>query len=196
MVELKKKGGIAVKDRFEYTSICRTNVKKAVFFICASVITSMLLGIASVENSIFSPYLSIISLVFLLLSIMISVRFVGMRYLYKLTLYPFDDGDLVITELRGCFGRAVDVKVKRTVCRVSVKTIVDICEIRQSDDNKKIKDIKKTARMERAAIYNYTTEFFPNEYVVLKIKDVEGVSYVNFSPDKELLRLLRDCKFE
>ena len=181
-----------MRDYFEYGCVGRASVKKAAFFICASIISGMLFGIASVEDSFFSPYFKLFFLGFLLLSVLIFARFIGTRYYYQLIGRSFDEADLVITELRGFFGKESAVKVKRTVCRVSVKSIADITEINAGTDGRKmIKSIKKAARSERAAVYNYVADLFPSEYVIVKIEDEDGISYVRFSPDEELLGLMR-----
>lgn len=183
-----------MKDCFEYSCIGRATVKKCAVLICASVISSVLFGVASVETSVFSPYFKLVSIAFLFLSILIFVRFIGTRYSYKLIIYPSGESDFMIAELRGFFGKSHDVKVNRTVCRVSVTNITDVTVIRgESGDEKLLKALKKKMRSEKAAIYNYTSVIFLSEFAILKIEDGDGISYVRFSPDEELLRLLRNC---
>jgi hypothetical protein len=179
-----------VNDRFEYTSIGGANVKKALVLVCASVTSSVLLGVASVEQSAFSPYFKLASMLFLLLSILVFVRFIGTRYLYKLMIWPSGEGELTVTELRGFFGKSSRALVKRTVCRISMS---DVASVNVVSDEKEAKRIRRISRKERAAVYNYNADLFPNAFSVLKIEDADGISYVRFSPDSELLRLISDC---
>lgn len=178
-------------DRFEYTCIGRANVKKAATLICLSIVTGVLLGVASVGDSVFTPYFKGASWLFLLLGIVIAVRFVGTRYSYSVILYPSGEGDLVISELRGYFGKENTVKVRKTVCRISVLDIRETAAVKNDKEGKKrIKALKKEARREGAAIYNYCADVFPEAYTVIKVSDRDCTSYIKFSPDEKLLSLL------
>lgn len=178
-------------DSFEYTCVGRADAKKAMTIVCLSVASCVLLGIASVEDTVFAPYFKGASSVFLFLGILLAVRFVGTRYSYSIILYPSGEGDLVMNELRGYFGKETTVKVRRTVCRVSVADIRET-EAFKNDKNgkKRRRKLRKEAWGERAAVYNYCADVFPESYAVIKISDRDGTSYVKFSPDEKLLSLL------
>lgn len=181
-----------MNDRFEYTCIGRADVKKSMTLVCLSIVSCVILGVASVGDSIFTPYFKGALSIFLFFGILIAVRFVGTRYSYSVVLYPSGDGDLVITELRGYFGKKNTVKVRKTVCRVSLS---DICETdalnSDKDGKKRMKALKKEARREKAEIYNYCADVFPSSFTVIKISDGDGVSYVKLSPDAELMAFLK-----
>lgn len=182
-----------MKDYFEYTCVGNANVKRATVLVSASVVSAMLLGVASVGESVFSPCFALASAVFFFLAVLIFVRFIGTRYSYKLIIYPSGEGDLLIAELRGVFGRSSDVKVNRTVCRISVDDITDFTVITSGDCKSTRKELKKKLCAKGEKIYNYTSAPFLNEFAVIRIEDADGVSYVRFSPDEELIRLLRSC---
>ena len=178
-------------DRFEYTCIGRADVKKATTLVCLSVASCVLLGIASVEDTVFQMYFRCASWIFLILGILLAARFIGTRYSYSVVLYPSGDGDLVITELRGFFGRENVVKARKTVCRVRISDVRETVTVKNDKDGKKrMRSQRKDARLEKAATYNYCADVFPESFAVIKISDLDGVSYVKFSPDEELLKLI------
>lgn len=75
----------------------------------------------------------------------------------------------------------------KAVCRISVGSIKELILI---EDRKKLRSLKKKARLENARVYDYTAELFARELSVIRIEDGDGISYVRFSPDGELIKLL------
>ena len=127
----------------------------------------------------------------LLLAAMLAVRFIGTRYVYKITFGALGDGELSVSELRGFFGKSSDVKSCRTVCRVGLFDVKEATVFERGDESRtKIKEMKKRIRRERAAVYNYLPDVFADKYALLRIENGDGISYLKLSPDGELMRII------
>lgn len=177
-------------DHLEYTCIGRANVKKATVLALSLGASSTIVGVLSTAESALAPYLNLAFLLLLLLSILVFVRFIGTRYSYKLLLYPFLEGDLVIIELRGSFGKNSKINLTKTVCRVGIDSITELVWIESKNDRKKYREIKRSTLREGARWYNYTADLFAQKLLIIKIEDGDGISYVKFSPDERLAALL------
>lgn len=173
--------------RYEYTCCPKANLLRSGVLVAALTVTGVLFGAASVERTVFTPWFSVASGLLLLLAAMLSVRFIGTRYVYKITVDARGEGELSISELRGFFGRSGEVRSQRTVCRVELFDVREAVIPERADELKKI---KRQIRRERAAVYNYLPDVFADKYALLRIENGDGISYLKLSPDGELMRII------
>ena len=177
---------------FEYSYSPKADLKKSVILISMCLITFALFGASSVDGElVFAPIMGAVSSVFLFLTIAFSVRLLGTRYAYRVVIDSRGDGDLVIYELHGYFGKYSNTKRTRTVCRVSLYDIREVISLEKSKEGKKkIRATKKRIRKEKAALYNYCTDIFSEKYSIIKIVDDDDIFYIRFSPDEKMLGLI------
>lgn len=175
----------------EYTCCPKTNLVRSGVLVAALTLTCVLFGTVSVGKTVLSPIFSAASSVLLLLAAMLAVRFIGTRYVYKITFGALGDGELSVSELRGFYGKSSDVKSCRTVCRVGLFDVKEATVFERGDESRtKIKEMKKRIRRERAAVYNYLPDVFADKYALLRIENGDGISYLKLSPDGELMRII------
>lgn len=176
---------------YEYTCCPKPNIRRSSVLVGAITVTAILFGIASVDQTVFSVYFGALSSLLLFLAVVISVRFIGTRYVYKITLTSFG-GELSVCELRGFFGKSGEVRSHRTVCRVSLFDIREVDTFDRTDESlKKLKKTKKSIRRARASVYNYLPDVFADEYALIKIENADGISYIKLSYDEEFIKLIK-----
>lgn len=180
-----------MNEIFEYSHSPKANLTKSVILVILCFLSGILLGIASTEEFVLSPYLKCGSGFFFLLGIVFFVRFIGTRYVYRITIDRRGNGDLTIFELHGYFGKYADAKSSKTVCRVSLYEIKEIYTLTNDKEGKKeIKKLKKQLKDEKNEIYSYCHEIFPKQYTLLKLDDGESVSYLKFTPNPKMLKII------
>ena len=74
---------------YEYTHCPKPNLRRSAMLVGAITMTAVLLGVASVEETLFSVYFGALSSLLLFLAAVISVRFIGTRYVYIIEGEPF-----------------------------------------------------------------------------------------------------------
>ena len=176
---------------YEYTFCPKVHLGRSAVLVGALTVTGVLLGAASVEKTVFSPYFAVASSVLLFLAVLLSIRFIGTRYVYKITVNSFGEGELTVSELRGFFGKAGDVKSQRTVCRVDISDVKESVVLERSEKGRaSMKNEKKRIRRERATVYNYSADVFADKYALLRIENADEVAYLKLSPDEEMLKII------
>ena len=58
------------------------------------------------------------------------------------------------------------------------------------EGKKEIKKLKKQLKDEKNEIYSYCHEIFPKQYTFLKLDDGESVSYLKFTPNQKMLKII------
>lgn len=177
---------------FEYSYSPKADLKKSVILISMCLVTFALFGASSVDKDlVFAPIMGAVSSVFLFLAVAFAVRLLGTRYAYRVVIDSRGEGDLVIYELRGYFGKYSNTKRTKTVCRVSLYDIREVISLEKSKKGKKeLRATKKRIRKEKAALYNYCTDIFLTKYTILRIADGDEAFYVRFSPDEKMLAFI------
>ncbi len=176
-------------NEFEYTCAPKTNVKRAVAWIALSLATGSILYCLSFDQNALSPWLRVAGAVFFMAAVLLTVRFLGTRYVYRIVYDSHGSATLTIYELRGYFGKESNVKSSGAVCRVSLS---DISDLACSKDKKGIKVLKRSARMEKTQIYNYCAADFVKTYALIRVEDGEASFFVKFSPDEKMKEMIKN----
>ena len=175
-------------EEFEYTCAPKTNAGRAAAWIALCLVTGCIFSCFSFEDNAFSPWFRIVGGAFFMAAVLLTVRFLGTRYVYRIA---DSHGRVLFTvyELRGYFGKADSVKSSGAVCRVE---LTDISDIASSRDKKVIRALKRSARLERSQIYNYCAADFVREYALMRVKDGDGSFLVKFSPDEKMKEIIKN----
>ncbi len=174
-----------MENKFVYEYTPRGNVKLASALIALCLTLSVSGCFVLLLDNVLSPYMGAAGGLFLLISLMLCVRFLGTRYLYRVSYDRLGNGELTVFELRGFFGAYDTVKSSTAVCRISIDGISECVEIKP-----KQRKYKKQVRRSNAEVYNYCPSAFQREYAYLKFTDDEKEVYIKFAPDEKMLNLL------
>ena len=180
-----------MQEMFEYSFSPKANMRRTGVLIALCVLSCVLLGVASTEEHLLSPYLKCGSGLFLLLAAVFFVKLAGTRYLYRVTVDKRGEGELKIYELSGYFGKYANAKKTRTVCRLplfDIKQVVAISDDREG--KKRRKEERRRIRKGKYRVYNYCHDVFLSEYTLLLIDDGEETYYIKFAPNKKMLAIL------
>jgi len=176
-------------DEFEYTCAPKTNAGRAAAWIALCLVTGSILYCFSFDRNALSPWFRVLGAAFFMVAVLMTVRFLGTRYVYRIASDSHGRAIFTVYELRGYFGRADSVKSSGAVCRVELS---DISNIASSRDKKGIRALKRLSRSEKARIYNYCAADFVREYALIRIEDGDGSFFVKFSPDKKMKEIIKN----
>ncbi len=174
----------------EYSYSPKANIKANTAMAAAGLLSSALFFAASFSFDVLSNVSRALGSMFFLLFMLVSVRYVGTGFMYRVTYDRALNGDLTMYRQRGYFGKYRTVKQSAAVCRVYLS---DIEECLIPENKKERRNCRRRVRSARAVTYNYCVEPFPKKYAFLKITDGERTVYVKFSPDERLAELIKSA---
>ena len=141
------KGGEIVLEEFEYTCAPKTNIKRASLLTAACLVTGAIIYCFSFEQTVLSPWFRVIGAVFFMAAVLLTFRFFGTRYIYRLVIDHRGGSTFTVYELRGYFGKENNVRGSGAVCRVDA---LDILSLVDSTDKKGIRALKKGYSKEKS----------------------------------------------
>ena len=181
-------------NEFEYTCAPKTNVKGALSWIAVCLGTGSILYCLSFDQNAISPWFRVMGAVLFMAAVLLTVRFLGTRYVYRLSVDVHGVATFTVYELRGYFGKESRVKSSGAICRVDT---TDISELVSSSDRKNHRALKKRAKRERTSVYNYCAADFVRSHMLMRVTDGSCASLVKFSPDEKMKELIKNhCSFE
>jgi hypothetical protein len=130
--------------------------------------------------SLLLPYVGILAF---LVAFATYCKYIRTSYIYTVEISSVGSLDFTVTQLF--------FKRKRTVCRISVSDVTELCEIQR---RKRRKQKENFESRKKSATYKYFSELFCRSYCIIYLSENENGESIAFTPDEKLKKIILNNK--